>query len=297
MSQSRNILFACLVFVALMSFTACSGPEGNNPGYEYMPDMGHSVANEANVYNYYYLNTWDEESVKSLKELSMPRNPVAGTIPRGYAGSVAPSDHGFTAIPSNGSVPYYYENTDDERARAASEIIDNPFPITEAGLAKGKELYDIFCATCHGEKGDGNGYLVRENGGVYPAAPANFLLDTFIVSTNGRYYHSIMFGKGVMGSYKDKLSYEERWQVIHYIHSIQAKDKKLVYSETENTFTSNTADVPGASIVQMAQQQEGHDSDEGHGHDSEGDNEGDHSHDGGDSDHSHGGDDDHGDDH
>ena len=40
-----------------------------------------------------------------------------------------------------------------------------------------------------------------------------------------------MYGKNVMGSYKDKISYEERWQVIHYIRSLQAKDKKLEYSE------------------------------------------------------------------
>ena len=33
-----------------------------------------------------------------------------------------------------------------------------------------------------------------------------------------------MHGKGVMGSYKDKLSFEERWQVIHYLRSLQFGD-------------------------------------------------------------------------
>ena len=70
----------------------------------------------------------------------------------------------------------------------------------------------------------GLGYLVREDGGVYPAQPANFLLEEFVQASEGRYYHSIMYGKNVMGGYADKLSYEERWQVIHYIRSLQAKE-------------------------------------------------------------------------
>ena len=44
-----------------------------------------------------------------------------------------------------------------------------------------------------------------------------------------------------MGSYADKLSYEERWQVIHYIRSCEAATKNLDYSETSNTFKLESA--------------------------------------------------------
>ena len=54
-----------------------------------------------------------------------------------------------------------------------------------------------------------------------------------------------MYGKNVMGSYADKLSYEERWQVIHYIRALQAKDRKLAYNQEENTL--NAVGVPGGS--------------------------------------------------
>jgi hypothetical protein len=90
----------------------------------------------------------------------------------------------------------------------------------------------------------------------YPAAPANFLQDTFYKSSNGRFYHAIMYGKNVMGGYTDKLSYEERWQVIHYIHSLMAKEKKLEYSATANTMTNNDYDRPAAVAKQMAAQAE-----------------------------------------
>ena len=45
-----------------------------------------------------------------------------------------------------------------------------------------------------------------------------------------------------MGAYNDKLSYEERWQVIHYIRSLQAKELKVEYTQLLNTL--NDIDRP-----------------------------------------------------
>lgn len=265
MKNFKHIIIATLTAVLL---NACSPAENNFPGSEYMPDMAHSIAYEANVFNYYFYNTWDSASTIKLKELSQPRLPVKGTIPRGYAGvyfadGVAQADvmknltgqsaANAISVPLNGSVPYYYGNTEEERLRATAEIIANPFPISENGLTRGKELYDIFCGICHGDKGDGLGYLVSESNpnAKYPAAPAVLISDDFIASANGRYYHAIMYGKNVMGGYADKLSYEERWQVIHYIRSLQAKEKKLAYSATENTLNAAHG-TPASQISQMA---------------------------------------------
>ncbi len=243
-------ILACLVI-----FTACSPAKGNRRGHEYMPDMVHTTGYEANLFDYYYYNRWGTE--KEYKAFVMPRKSVPGTVARGDVSLANAADpatrmadfnnfegltEGSMAYPPNGSVPYYYGDTEEERARAIKEITQNPFPITEKGLANGKQLFNIYCGICHGEKGDGKGYLVREEdpakgivAGVYPAAPANFTLDTFINSNPGRFYHAIMRGKNVMGSYADKLSYSERWDVIHYIRSLEAKSKKLEYSASVNT--------------------------------------------------------------
>ncbi|MFT4536200.1 MAG: mono/diheme cytochrome c family protein [Saprospiraceae bacterium] len=234
------------VVAVMLSLQSCQQAGVNNTGSEYMPDMGHSVAYEANYYNYYYYNTWGSE--EEYYQFAQPKLPVNGTVPRRGNGN------GFN-LPTQGSVPYYYRDTEEERTRAITEIIDNPLPITEAGLDEGKELYVVFCATCHGEKADGNGYLVRD-GGAYPAQPANFLLEEHLKASNGRYYHAIMHGKNVMGGYSDKISYEERWNVIHYIRSLQAKELKLTYSQLENTL--NTVDKP-AGANYMAVSIESHD--------------------------------------
>jgi mono/diheme cytochrome c family protein len=257
--------------LAFAGFISCSPSGGNNPGDEYMPDMSHSIAYEANLYNYYSYNTWGEKN--DYKAMAMPRKPVAGTIPRGYAGMSSPEEtrdmeHHFQSMTVNGFVPYYYEDTEEERTRAMNEITENPYPISNEGLESAKELYNIYCGICHGEKGDGLGYLVREDGGLYPAAPANFLLPEFVSSSEGRYYHSIMYGKNVMGSYTDKLSYKERWEVIHYIRSLQAKDQGLQYDENVNTL--NDVGVPYATI---ADQMEEHSEDDMDQHESDVDHE------------------------
>jgi len=281
------------ITVLVVVLNACKQPGGESAGSEYMPDMAHSIAYEANYYNYYHLNTWGSE--EEYYKYAMPKLPVDGTVARG---SIAGASNSKMSIPQSGSVPYYYGDTEEERARATAELVNNPFPITAAGLAEGKNLYTLYCGICHGDKGDGGGYLVRD-GGAYPVQPANFLLDEFVTSSNGRYYHSIMYGKNLMGSYTDKLSHDERWQVIHYIRSLQAKEKKLAYSQTENTL--NAIDVPGGdmsnTMIGMKHDAnghhdaehgahdelhgdhhdgEGHDDHEGHDHDHEGDHKHDH---------------------
>ena len=273
MARIKNNIVLFL-FAALLYLSACQQPGGNVTGSEYMPDMAHSIAYEANYYNYYYNNTWGTED--EYYAFAKPREPVNGTVPRGFAGNKyadnTTSGFGFTP---NGSVPYYYGDTEVERTRATTEIINNPYKITDAGLARGEELYDIFCGICHGDNGDGLGYLVRDadpakfdEGGKYPAQPANMLLEGFVNASNGRYYHALIYGKNLMGGYADKLSYEERWQVIHYIRALQAKSLDLEYNQLVNTL--NNVDIPAGELavhVEEVHMDEAGHSDHDGGHD------------------------------
>ena len=199
-----------------------------------MPDMAHSLAVEANTYNYYFANTWDEESTLPLKVTSAAKLPVNGTVPRSMGSMEGGAANGVDAY---GSVPYHYADTEEGRAAATNGILENPFPITADGIAAGKELYNTFCGVCHGSGGkNGDGIYAS---GIYPLAPANLVGDSLIrTSSPGRYYHAIMYGKNAMGAYKDKLSYEERWQVMHYIRSMQAKETETLYSEEANTLNT-----------------------------------------------------------
>ena len=296
MKSIQQSILAIMSLFFMAGMNACQQPGGESTGSEFIPDMAHSIAYEANVNTEYSLNSFDKESVTSRRELSKPRLPVKGTIPRGFSGmatndgtfenaeeAVAYSmsrmkEKGGISYTPNGSVHYYYPDTEEGRTLAIEQVKYNPFPISQAGIAKGQELYNYYCAICHGDKGDGSGYLVRDNGGKYPAQPANFMLEDFVNSSNGRYYHSIMYGKNAMGSYADKLSYEERWEVIHYIRSLQAKSLKVKYDSEGNQMNPDFG-VPASMVkkveahdepthVDKAGEEEshGHENDEGHGH-------------------------------
>ena len=261
-----------MILVISFLLASCQSPSSESTGSEFMPDMAHSIAYESNYYNYYYNNTWGSE--EDYYEYAKPKLPVEGTVPRSSSSRIS--------IPkANGTQPYHYGDSVEERERAIAEIIDNPLPITEAGLVKGKELYEVYCGICHGNKGDGLGYIydVTE---AYPVAPKRFLKGTsgldsldfdMVRASNGRYYHAIMKGINLMGSYADKLNHDERWNVIHYIRSLQAKDMKLEYNQLKNTL--NNIDRPaGADYVAEVMHDDDHTD---HSHDEMG--HGDHMHD------------------
>lgn len=243
-----------LLFLVFL-FAACQNAGKNSTGSEYMPEMSHSIAYEANTYIYYPRNTFSSE--EEYYYYAQPRMPVEGSVARG---SVNTDNH-----------PYYYGPSEEERTRAMADIIENPFPVSEKSLAGGQRLFNIYCAICHGENGDSKGYLVREDGGTYLALPANFMSDDLINASNGRFYHAIMRGKNTMEPFLDKLDYEERWQVIQYIRSLQAKSKGLVYNHLENTL--NTSDTPGGEVRQetvdaIADDEQNTGDDHGEDHDS-----------------------------
>lgn len=292
--KDLRILVLSLTLAALL--VACT-PDDNYTGSEYMPDMAHSLALEANTYNYYYYNTWDKESTVELSKLVYPRTVPNGTVPRGYAeaytpgmkapsspddamlmrGSMVNAEHmNAISVPTSGHVPYYFDDSAEGRLAAIAELTDNPFPITDEGMDRAKFLYETFCGICHGEKGNGLGYLYNEDenkNAKYPLAPANFLNDEFLAASNGRYYHAIMYGYNAMGAYKDKISYEERWQVIHYIRGLQAKEKGLEYNQASNTLNPAFGTPLAKFSVQAANQSHnatGHHAPDQHGEDLEG---------------------------
>jgi len=158
---------------------------------------------------------------------------------------------------ANNEYPYYYADTDEDRKKAELEL-ENPLkPSTsdelKGYLDKGKNLYNIYCSSCHGEKLDGNGKLWNSGDGPYPAAPKNFLLDEMVNAGDGRYYRAIMYGKNAMLSHKDKVSHDERWMIIHYIRSKQIEDYNEVKASMprmgEGTMpTTDTTAVVDATV-------------------------------------------------
>jgi len=63
-------------------------------------------------------------------------------------------------------------------------------------MEKGKALYNIYCAICHGDSGDGKGNLVKKE--KFLGVPSYADRDI----TEGSIYHVITYGMNAMGSHK-----------------------------------------------------------------------------------------------
>jgi mono/diheme cytochrome c family protein len=91
----------------------------------------------------------------------------------------------------------------------------NPFPPDSASIARGRELYEQNCATCHGLSGRGDGPLAAS---LRPR-PADFRAHMAAGHTDGELF--TWLSKGVPGtampSFESQLSETDRWHLINYI--------------------------------------------------------------------------------
>lgn len=176
-----------MMVIAAGMFTIGCGSK-RDPGKIYMPDMAYSRAYEA-----YAPNDLAEENISYIPA------PVEGTIKRGEL------------------FPYTLPN--DSNGYKMSASVQNPVPpLSEDGLAEAGRLYNIYCGICHGPKLDAQGPL--GTGGKIPAI-ANLTLQQYVDLPEGTMFHSITYGKGNMGSYASQLTRKQRWEVIHYVKSVQ----------------------------------------------------------------------------
>jgi len=92
-----------------------------------------------------------------------------------------------------------------------------PVDVTNELMARGQERYDIYCAVCHGQVGDGNG-ITKQYGML---TVANIVDDARTAYSEGQLYDVIVNGKNTMLPYADKLSVEDRWAVVAYVRALQ----------------------------------------------------------------------------
>ena len=170
-----------IALVTLTSLISCN--DKRTPQVQYMPDMYVSIPYDAN-------------GVDGINGKPVNSKPVAGTIARG----------GYPA--------YDIADTAEGYEKAKSDL-KNPLEATDANLDNGKAMYTIYCASCHGKKGDGNGILSQRE--KFEGIPNYKDRDI----NAGSIYHVIMYGKNLMGSHASQLTYNERWQIVHYVEKLR----------------------------------------------------------------------------
>ncbi|MEN8856553.1 MAG: cytochrome c [Flavobacteriaceae bacterium] len=176
----RKYIKFSIALLVLATIVSCSDKRERQ--LQYMPDMYVAVPYEA-------------DAEKGNTGASSNLKPVAGTIARG-------------------NVPYEYADTNADYEKAKT-VLKSPLVQDDANLEQGKKMYTIYCVSCHGKKGDGNGYLSQAD--KFAGIPSYKDRDI----TEGSIYHVIMYGKNLMGSHSSQLTNKERWQIVQYVGQLR----------------------------------------------------------------------------
>jgi mono/diheme cytochrome c family protein len=118
-------------------------------------------------------------------------------------------------LPPEGAIPIT-----GVEAPPDGSLPENPVPATPDSIARGKVFFDIHCAVCHGEEGQGDGPVAQ-----YFKPPASDVADLtedrIIHEEDGLIYLTITQGFQGMPSLKENLTPRERWDVINYLRTLQ----------------------------------------------------------------------------
>lgn len=193
MNKNRVVLASFCILASAVVFSACRDKEST--GLEYARNMYDPLA-----YN-------PDQPNKNFANGQTAQTPPVHTAPVGFVEDDI------------------YPNTKEGYEAAGANLV-NTMPLTEENLLKGQHLYVVMCGPCHGEKGDGQGHLVKID--KFSGVPS--FIDPEKASSRGglmkdlsagKIYHTIKYGVNMMGSYASQLSPDERWKVVLYVQELQ----------------------------------------------------------------------------
>ncbi len=183
--MARNAMKYFIVLAMILLMIRCDR-DRNETGWDYFPDMFYSYAYES----------WKPNP--NFEDGKTMRTPVEGTIPRDF-------------------IPFQYTLDPGERERAGEELV-NPVPLDTASLKRGEQEYHVFCMDCHGNKGEGDGFLYSS--GLYVAKPRSLVDENARSLREGEIFHTITLGFGSMGAHGSLIRPPDRWKIVHYIREV-----------------------------------------------------------------------------
>lgn len=208
MKKGHLVLVILLFTAGVVAISSCN--DKRHPGRVYMPDMAYSRAYETYA-------PYDELTKKGINYVNYP---VEGSIKRGDR------------------FPYTLAN--DSNGYNLSAATKNPLPMMDSlGMKEAQRLFNINCAICHGANMDAQGPIAGKIGAV-----ANLKVKPKLLLPEGTIFHVLTYGKGNMGSYASQLDKNQRWMIVQYVKSEQAKE--IAKSSPSTTGATDTKGVSAA---------------------------------------------------
>ena len=203
--RTNYVLAALMVVVIALSLMLNTGR--TRPHYEIMTEMKYSPAYPAFSENPHF------------SDGRTMRRPVPDTLAHDQ------QVFDFPATPAG--------------AVRAGDEFPNPIPREDDGfqasVARGSNIFRVYCVLCHGATGDKDGPVVERG---FPKPPP-LTTGGSAKMKDGQLFHILTFGQRSMPPFAAQLTRRQRWDAVNYIRSLQPP-----VTSTAATETSASNDAP-----------------------------------------------------
>jgi mono/diheme cytochrome c family protein len=194
-----KILNLIVVSTAALALTGCAGLATKSTPIEVWPDMDRQHKFGAQTENPFFADKRTQ------------RRPVEGTV--------AVSQLNEDAVFHTGRAGNMYSGM-------------NPlFPYDKPTLELGQRKFNVYCAPCHGQSGNGGGIIGKRAGPVLvPSSLINMDKAAGVVVreyADGEIFEVISNGRRTMKGYKTQISARDRWAIVAYVRVLQRQNGVL----------------------------------------------------------------------
>lgn len=128
----------------------------------------------------------------------------------------APGTIALGALEDN--APFYQGKANDQW------VAEFPVPVTRQLMERGHERFGIYCATCHGLTGEGDGITsirATTRGDPNWVPPLSLHVDSVRDQPVGQIYNTITNGVRKMPAYGSQIPPADRWAIVLYVRALQ----------------------------------------------------------------------------
>jgi mono/diheme cytochrome c family protein len=111
----------------------------------------------------------------------------------------------------------FFGTVNDQPATTFPDDFPTQGQALRQALVRGQERFTIYCSMCHGQTGDANGIVVMRGF----TQPPSFHIDRLRAAPVGYIFDVISNGHGAMYGYGDRVSVDDRWNIIAYLRVLQ----------------------------------------------------------------------------
>lgn len=119
------------------------------------------------------------------------------------------------SIPRQGVEPFIGPEATIGNRPARDVLPKDPVPATPDSLARGKFIFETYCAACHAKNGMGVTPVTQKG---FPPIPIAVMVPAL---SEAHIYNKALYGGAIMPSYGFQTSAKDRWDVANYMKSAQ----------------------------------------------------------------------------